>query len=88
MVDKTARREERSKGRKTRREEKACKNPLLYRSALAKTALEERRKKNEQRNEETQRQHRYSITSGISSASKLYAKCTRRPPSSLRVTAS
>lgn len=47
-----------------------------------------RREKNEQRNEEVQRQLRYSITSGISSASKLYAKCTRRPPPSRRVTAS
>lgn len=39
-----------------------------------------RREKYEQRNEEVQRQLRYSITSGISSASKLYAKCTRKPP--------
>lgn len=33
-----------------------------------------------ERGREEQRQLRYSITSGISSASKLYAKCTRRPP--------
>lgn len=50
---------------------------LLYRSTAVR-AMAGRRER-DTRDEEGRWQLRYSITSGISSASKLYAKCTRGP---------
>jgi len=50
---------------------------LLYRSTVVR-AMAGRRER-DTRDEEGRWQLRYSITSGISSASKLYAKCTRGP---------
>lgn len=59
--------------------EKNAENPLLYRLGEEGRQGGEKGEERE-RGREEQRQLRYSITSGISSASKLYAKCTRRPP--------
>lgn len=50
---------------------------LLYRSTVVRAMVG--RRERDERDEEGRWQLRYSITSGISSASKLYAKCTRGP---------
>lgn len=60
-------------GKRSREKER----DLLYRSTAAR-AMAGRRER-DTRDEEGRWQLRYSITSGISSASKLYAKCTRGP---------
>lgn len=60
-----------------RRRERETERNLLYRSTAVRAMVG--RRERDERDEEGRWQLRYSITSGISSASKLYAKCTRGP---------